>query len=259
VNGGPTAAGACLLAAALLAGWPVGGHRVRRARVLTVQPAAPAAGSTSARSVLAAIDSSPRRATVAAGGAGAVVGAVTGGPVAAVAAGAYAGLAASGWLRRRQIRMARALRIRRLDELCALAADLRAGMAPPVATGPDDSRMASTGDPATDRLTDLTQAARRLADETGAPLADLLDRIEADARAADRTRAAALAQAAGARVTALLLAALPGAGIALGYGLGVDPMAVLLRTPLGAACAVTAIVLQIAGLTWSRRLVRVHP
>ena len=108
-------------------------------------------------------------------------------------------------------------------------------------------------DPA-DRIGALARAAVRLAEQTGAPLADLLERIEADARAMDRGLAAAAAQAAGARATAMLLAGLPLGGIALGYGIGVDPLAVLLRTPIGAGCAVGAIVLQLAGLAWADRL-----
>jgi tight adherence protein B len=94
----------------------------------------------------------------------------------------------------------------------------------------------------------------RLAEQTGAPAADLVERIEADARAADRARAGAAAQAAGAQATALLLAALPLAGIGLGYTIGADPLQVLLHTPLGAACAVGAVLLQCGGMLWADRL-----
>ncbi|WP_331716893.1 type II secretion system F family protein [Micromonospora echinaurantiaca] len=105
-----------------------------------------------------------------------------------------------------------------------------------------------------DRLLRLALAAVRLADRTGAPLAELVERIEADARSTDRGLAAAAAQAAGARATAWLLAALPLGGVGLGYGIGVDPVAVLLHTPIGGTCAVAAIVLQVAGLLWTERL-----
>jgi tight adherence protein B len=93
-----------------------------------------------------------------------------------------------------------------------------------------------------------------LAERTGAPLAELVERIEADARAMDRALASAAAQAAGVRATARLLTGLPVGGIALGYGIGVDPLDVLLHTPVGAGCAVAAIGLQLAGLLWSERL-----
>jgi tight adherence protein B len=103
------------------------------------------------------------------------------------------------------------------------------------------------------------EALRRLADQTGAPLADLLERVEADARALDRIRAVAAAQAAGTRATAWLLAALPAGGIALGYAIGADPLRVLLHTPLGAGCACGAIALQFAGLAWAGRIGRFMP
>ncbi|MEV4758216.1 hypothetical protein AB0J86_24285 [Micromonospora sp. NPDC049559] len=105
------------------------------------------------------------------------------------------------------------------------------------------------------RIETLALAAGRLAEQTGAPLADLLERIETDARTLDRGLAGAAAQAAGARATAWLLAGLPLGGMALGYGIGVDPLDVLLHTPIGAACAGGAILLQVAGLLWAERLV----
>ena len=53
-----------------------------------------------------------------------------------------------------------------------------------------------------------------------------------------------------------LLAGLPMGGVGLGYAIGADPLAVLLHTPLGVVCAVTAIGLQLAGLAWSARITR---
>ncbi|WP_088979494.1 hypothetical protein [Micromonospora coxensis] len=175
---------------------------------------------------------------------GAAVGGVTAGPVAGLLLAGYAVLGARAVHRGRTGRHTTQQRRRRLDQLSALAADLRAGLPVPE---PD-------GDP--DRLGRLTRAAVRLADRTGAPLAELLERVEADARAYDRGLAAAAAQAAGARATALLLAALPLGGIGLGYGIGADPLAVLLHTPVGAVSAVTAMALQIVGLLWTERLGR---
>ncbi|MBQ0894004.1 hypothetical protein KBX37_13005 [Micromonospora sp. U56] len=172
----------------------------------------------------------------------AALGVIAAGPVAGVLLGGYGVLGARAVLRRRAARHAVGERRRRLDQLCGLAADLRAGL--PVPTPDDDG----------DRLGSLTRAAVRLADRTGAPLAELLERVEADARALDRGLAAASAQAAGARATALLLAALPLGGIGLGYGIGADPVAVLLHTPVGAVSALTAMGLQIGGLLWAERL-----
>ncbi|KAB1907602.1 hypothetical protein F8279_10220 [Micromonospora sp. AMSO1212t] len=174
---------------------------------------------------------------------GAVTGVLLGGPVAALVLATYGVLAARAVLRRRTHRRAALAHRRDLDRLAAVAADLRAGL--PADNGVDDCP---------GRVARLARAAGKLADQTGAPLADLLERIEADARAADRGLAAAAAQAAGARATAWLLAALPLGGIGLGYGIGVDPVAVLLRTPVGAGSAVAAVVLQVGGLLWAERL-----
>lgn len=239
---------------------------------------------------------------------GAGLGGVLAGTVAAVALGGYGALGARALLRHGAAARATQDRRDRLDQLCALAADLRAGLPVPVAAerlglsgpmasipaepaearphepapgpdGPDDShrrtgtdsvaepsRAASgrgagteTGIPSdTEALPDrpgrLAQAAVRLADRTGAPLAELVERIEADARSTDRGLAAAAAQAAGARATAWLLAALPLGGIGLGYGIGVDPLDVLLHTPIGGGCAIVAVALQVVGLLWADRL-----
>ncbi|WP_374628062.1 hypothetical protein [Micromonospora sp. A3M-1-15] len=174
---------------------------------------------------------------------GAGAGALLGGPVAAVVLAAYGTLAARA-VRRRRLRRAADLAHRRdLDQLGALAADLRAGLPPGGGMGDGPRRVAR-----------LARAAVRLADRTGAPLAELLERIEADARAAERGLAAAAAQAAGARATAWLLAGLPLGGIGLGYAIGVDPVAVLLHTPVGGGSAVAAVALQIGGLIWAERL-----
>ncbi|MFF4891283.1 hypothetical protein ACFY11_15525 [Micromonospora chersina] len=173
---------------------------------------------------------------------GAGAGALLGGPVAAVVLAAYGTLAARAVRRRRLRRAADRAHRHDLDQLGALAADLRAGLPPgAIADGPR-------------RVARLARAAVRLADRTGAPLAELLERVEPDARAADRGLAAAAAQAAGARATAWLLAGLPLGGIGLGYAIGVDPVAVLLHTPVGGGSAVAAVVLQIGGLIWAERL-----
>lgn len=223
----------------------------------------------------------PRRAAAAVGLTAAAAGWLVAGPVAAAVAGSYAALGARAATRRARHRRRAAAHSRTLDHLCALAADLRAGL-PAVGGGSltDAGELAgagaeltrrgrtsvigaapagqpvaeAAGGPADARIGDLTAAVWRLAERTGAPAADLVERIEADVRAADRSRASAAAQAAGARATALLLAALPAGGIALGYGIGVDPLRVLLHTPLGAACAAGTVALQTAGLAWADRL-----
>ncbi|MBX7269454.1 hypothetical protein KIF24_27880 [Micromonospora sp. Llam7] len=217
---------------------------------------------------------------------GAVIGGLLAGPVAAAALAGYGTLGVRALLRRATGSRAARARRERLDQLCALAADLRVGLPVPVAaqvltslsstlaTAPaqpvpvdeadvDAGRSAGfdQGTPdrpapgvAVDRLGRLAQAAVRLAERTGAPLAELVERIEADARSTDRGLAAAAAQASGARATALLLAALPLGGIGLGYGIGVDPLQVLLHTAIGGGCAIGAVGLQVVGLLWAERL-----
>ncbi|WP_375335327.1 type II secretion system F family protein [Micromonospora sp. CP22] len=220
----------------------------------------------------------PRRILLLTGLLGAGAGGLLGGPVAAAAMAGYGVLGARAVLRRATVGRAAQDRRERLDQLCALAGELRVGLPVPAAaqvlTSPSPAGLsedATTVDGqltgaehalpreaapgrSEDRLGRLAGAAVRLAERTGAPLADLVERIEADARSTDRGLAAAAAQASGARATAWLLAALPLGGIGLGYGIGVDPLQVLLHTPVGGGCAIAAVGLQVIGLLWSERL-----
>ncbi|WP_460461259.1 type II secretion system F family protein, partial [Angustibacter peucedani] len=95
----------------------------------------------------------------------------------------------------------------------------------------------------------------RLADRTGAPLADLLDGAAAAARD-DRAVAGEVEVAlAGPRATVRLLTALPLGGLALGQLMGAHPVLVLLGTTPGRACAVLGAGLLLVGRSWMRRLV----
>jgi tight adherence protein B len=100
------------------------------------------------------------------------------------------------------------------------------------------------------------EAAYRISEALGTPLADLLDRVEADLRAAERLRLNVRAQTAGAQATSVLLAGLPVVGLVLGVTMGFDPFHQLLRTPVGGVCAIAAALLQCGGLVWTTRLVR---
>jgi tight adherence protein B len=174
--------------------------------------------------------------------------ALNGGPVAGVVAAVYTAVIVYEWRRRATRKQVAAGRAATLDKLSTLVADLRAGIPAAVLAAEHP------GSDVSGRLGRLTGAVWNLAERTGAPAADLLERIEADARSADRSAKTAVAQASGAQTTALLLAALPLAGIALGHGIGADPLGVLLGTPLGAACLTGAVLLQCAGLKWAQRL-----
>jgi tight adherence protein B len=263
---------AALLAAAVAVAAPAGAARRRRASVLGTPPRRgrllPSSGALAVRAWR--LRRAPGAAVVAAVLAG-VPALFGGGPVAAIVAAAYAALTFHGLRRHARSRQHAAERVSAVDALGALAADLRAGLPPGTVRPLGPPAPAAGADPVGDvphvpvawqaadarRLAALAGAAVRLAESTGAPLADLVERIEADARATDRALAAAAAQAAGARATAWLLAALPLGGIALGYGIGVDPVHVMLRTRVGGGCAIAAVVLQVGGLAWADRLARV--
>jgi tight adherence protein B len=224
------------------------GGRRRRLRLLT-------AGSGPVdRPRLA--DRRPRSAAVALGLLAGVAATAAGGPVAGVAVAAYGAGGVLAVLRQRRDRRAGEASARALDAVAVLAADLRAGVAP--------GRALSAALPAFEapevrpvtRLVERIAAAWEVAEAAGSPLADLLDRLEADVRVLDRIGRDAAAAAAGASATSWLLAALPVAGIGVGYGMGADPMRILLHTPVGGLCAGLALLLQLAGALWSGRLVR---
>jgi tight adherence protein B len=198
-----------------------------------------------------------RRAAAAVGAVSAAgLGFLSGGPVAASVGAGYAAAGVVALCRRWQSRADGAATVAALDAVTVLAADLRAGLAPAAALAHAlPAVTASTVDDVR-RVGERVTAAWQVADVAGVRLADLLDRLDADARALLRVRSAAAAQAAGARATAFLLAGLPLAGVALGYGMGTDPLQVLLHTPLGALCATVAGTFQLAGLAWSTHLAR---
>jgi Flp pilus assembly protein TadB len=250
-------AAGCVALAVVVVLWPAPGRRARRRRVLALIGAGPVTRPARVAGWLAwlrlprlRLPRPPGRVplgllvivavVVAAGWGGAVAGAAT---------AAYGVAAARTVLRRAAERAGAARRTVLLEQLGAAAADLRAGLP----AGAALAGVVAAGRGA-DPLSVRVRAATRLAERTGAPLAEVVDRIEADARATDRARSVARAQAAGFRATAWLLAGLPAGGIALGYVVGADPLAVLLRTPTGAACALGAVTLQLGGLAWTARI-----
>jgi tight adherence protein B len=205
-----------------------------------------------AKALLATVRGRPPLATAAASVVCAGAAGIAAGPVAAGLAAVYGGLAAAMLVRRdRAGRRDRALAAT-LDTVAEMAAELRAGAAPAVVVQAADPLLAAT--PAEQAS---VHAACAVSERTGAPLAEVLDRVEAYLRQAHRLRLVVAAHRAGTRATALLLAVLPAGGVAVGYGVGADPLRILLHTPLGAACAGTACVLQLAGLLWTERLSKV--
>lgn len=184
------------------------------------------------------------------------VGLVVGGPVGGLVLATYGGTAAALAIRWARARQAEGSRRAAVDAVAAVAAELRAG----ASVGSAMTAVAGTlqGPAVVGRdavmVAQRVTAAMRLAQSSGAPLADVLDRLDIHLRAVDRARGAASAQVAGVRASASLLAAMPLAGVGLGFVVGTDPLDVLLRTVLGAACLCGALVLQLAGLAWAIRL-----
>jgi tight adherence protein B len=139
-----------LACAAVVAGWPAYRGPARRRLIMGGAPRSASSSPVSAASAATGrtargpgrlrvaalrprVTAPPRLATLMTAGLAAFLGAATGGPVAAVVAGAYGGLAMRTVLRRQLARKARGERVRQLDGLCALAADLRAGLPVPTA------------------------------------------------------------------------------------------------------------------------------
>jgi tight adherence protein B len=179
------------------------------------------------------------------------------GPTACVVSIIYCGLLGVFLWRRSRMRAEAASRSDAVQMVAALAAQLRSGQA--VGSALESVIRAGTTAAGSDAVTVTRRLASAVAvaESGGAPLANVLDRLDEHLRAVDRARAGATAQAAGTRMSAVLLAMLPAAGVGLGYVMGVDPLYVLLRTRLGALCLAGAITLQLAGLAWTTRLSRV--
>ncbi|MGV8910609.1 MAG: type II secretion system F family protein [Propionicimonas sp.] len=102
-------------------------------------------------------------------------------------------------------------------------------------------------------LTELA-AAWRLAERTGASLGATLDALAEQLAAAGAVTDVVSAELAAPRATGRLLAALPVAGLLLGYGLGGDPLAFLTGSPVGQACLAVGVTLGCAGVLWTERI-----
>ncbi len=263
-------AAGCLIGAALvLAGWPARPIRVAR----PARPAGPlrlawpaARWRPTGRVALGACSV----------GAGCVAG-LAAGPVAAVLATVSTTLAARHVRTSRAERAAAAGRSGEIEALAALGAELRSGRQPvgalaaveapgglgaalaaaraAAALGGDVAAAVRRDAPA-GGVQQRLAAAWQVSELTGAPLAAVVDRVEADARSAAGVRQHAHVELAGARATGGLLAALPALGVGLGQAMGAHPVRVLLHTPLGALCAGCGLALEVAGLAWIGRLTR---
>jgi len=194
---------------------------------------------------------------------------------------------AASWLGRRvadralemwRARSAAARRRRQVVELCtAISADLHAGAVPVDALQAASSSLpglcdeagrvavlggdpvvalrAAADQPGAEGLRHLS-AAWAVTELTGSGLADGCTRVAAWLRDEESLRREVAAQLAGARASARLLSILPLFGLALGSGIGGEPVAFLLGTPYGLACLLVGATLVGTGLWWTERLAR---
>jgi len=167
-----------------------------------------------------------------------------------------------------------------LDEvgmLCAaLCSELRAGASPRNAllaslghgtVAPRARAAAELGEPVGPALLDDARASGRLglagiaacwnaSADSGAGLAEGLERVAALAAAQREVSADLAAETAGPRATARVLAMLPLIGLLLGELLGAQPVRWLLGTAAGMACLALGCGLLCCGHLWSRRILR---
>jgi len=99
-------------------------------------------------------------------------------------------------------------------------------------------------------------AAWTLADQAGAPLAAVVERVAADLDAVEEQRRAVAVALAGPRSSAAVLAGLPALGLLLGTTMGGRPLAFLAGSPGGFAVGAAGLVLDLLGLWWMRRILR---
>jgi len=96
----------------------------------------------------------------------------------------------------------------------------------------------------------------RLSQRTGCALADVVATVESDLVSCGAQRADLRATAAGHRATVALLAGLPILGLAMGSGIGAEPVRILTSTTIGHVLLVAGVALELLGLGWSSRLTR---
>lgn len=100
----------------------------------------------------------------------------------------------------------------------------------------------------------VVAAAWQVAHRSGAGLAATVSRASRALRDERSTRRAVLGHLSSARATARLLAVLPLVFLLLGSGLGSDPVAFLVDTPVGLGCLATGAALAHVGVLWLDRI-----
>jgi tight adherence protein B len=123
------------------------------------------------------------------------------------------------------------------------------------------ARLASAGEEvsaalAADSALSGLSVACAVAGQAGTPLATVLHTVRADLLADHEVRRAVQTALAGPRASATLLALLPVVGIAMGIGMGADPVRVLLHTAPGMIAATLGVLLDLGGMLWTFALAR---
>ncbi|GAA2759969.1 type II secretion system F family protein [Actinopolymorpha rutila] len=174
------------------------------------------------------------------------------------------------WSRRKDVRRRRAalweatetvaaeLRAgRSADQALAAAAGVLPDLAPAAAVsrmgGDVPAALRAVSAPGTAPLRRLA-VAWSVAGGTGAGLAVVLERIAHGMRAEERLREEVAGTLAAPRATARMLAVMPLLGLALGAGVGANPLTFLLRTPYGLGCLLLGTLLAATGVWWVERL-----
>lgn len=103
---------------------------------------------------------------------------------------------------------------------------------------------------------DLTQVAAgwRIASATGASMQSTIHAVSTRLRADQQVSGVVRAELSAPRATGRLLAALPVAGLVLGYVIGGDPVGFLTANWVGELCLLAGVALMCAGLLWTDRL-----
>ena len=174
----------------------------------------------------------------------------------------------------RSRRRAGARRVAVAEAVGLMAAELRAGVLPQrvlAGLSPDfpflaaASRAADLGGdvaaalrsdavaPCHELLGELSSA-WMVSERAGAPLAHVLDRLEASARDDREIEREVQSGVAPARATGRLMAVLPAVGLMLGTGMGSDPVDLLTSTVPGALCLAAGSAFACAGVAWVNRI-----